>query len=181
MDVNIPTAPQEIFQPVRVIFLGRDNTVGPIAALQGYLPQMLQDRVLLRAELDKQGCSRFTMGMNVHNKIEMDLLHEFSLRNWETYEYMKMVPICVREDDANLGTRPAGVCRCNTCKPPDHKMVLVVGPDGVLMSTMAAATAKLKDLHLPPGVTVMRSNLDVDRVEDFRLIWKKEKSKLGKK
>ena len=87
-----------------------------------------------------------------------------------------MLPICVREDNEVPGPRPSSVCRCNICKPPDHKMVFVYGPDGVLMSTMAAPTANLNEHDLPAGVTLMKSSHDADGMEQLRVLWKKEKT-----
>ena len=175
MAVDIPTVSPEPFQPVRVVFFGPDETVGPIMAMSLYLPKMLQPRVEAHLDADEKGVTRFTMGMNVHEKLEMDLLHEFSRRNSDNYEYMKIIPICVREDDGVPGARPDYVCRCNTCKPPGHKMVFVYGPDGVLMSTMAAPFAQMHGNDLPQGCTLLKSRQDHDGMESLRTLWKEEK------
>jgi hypothetical protein len=175
MDVVIPNVPPIDFQPVRVVFLGRDVTVGPIMALTLYLPKTLQPRVESEVAADVNGVSRFTMGVNVHDKLEMDLLHEFAHRNSETYEYMRIIPICVREDNGVPGPRPNSVCRCNSCKPPGHKMVYIYGPDGVLMSTMAAPLEKLHGNNLPQGCTLLKSIQQNDGMESLRTLWKKEK------
>ena len=177
MDINIPTVPPEVFQPVHVVFLGNDHSVGPILALKEYLPHSFKGRVYVIHRFDPQGMSRCTMGMNVHNKQEMDLLLEFARRNWETYEYMKLLPICVREDDLEPGPRPNSHCRCNICKPPDHKMIFVIAYDGEKMSAMAAPTANPHIHNLPENVAFMESPHDQASMNHLRKLWKEEKAK----
>ena len=177
MDLNIETIAIKHYQPVHVVIIAQDDKVGKMMALSHFLPEFAKSRMACRHVTDWLGTRLFLMAMNIRTREEMDLMQEFLGQNWTHYEYLKMIPICVREDNDVPGPCPTGFCQCNTCKPPHHKMVSVMGPNGELISTIAVPENKLCGENMPSGMCLLGDGRhDGNEMEELRNSWKTEET-----